>query len=151
MSNYKFTVGEYKTRGGDTAVVRWDKSEDLPDCEDNYLLIGFAVRGSGSKDEINWTKGGLYYEDGEDSDDLMPPAPKRKKVPLEDGDIDIGYQIRMIGHKTRNLVTGVEEGSFSIPMGSFFLRHLFLNQQYEYRVDKNSPWQPFHKEIEDHD
>lgn len=71
MSDYKFGVGEYPTRGGEKAVVQVD------DLAGDYPLAGYVVGPDGQKFWEMWFLDGRALLHKKDGRDLMPPAPAK--------------------------------------------------------------------------
>lgn len=72
MSDYKFGVGEYKTRDGRTAVVEFVMREPYPG---NYKLRGQTQLHNNDWADASWTLDGQFYiNEPESGADLVPPV-----------------------------------------------------------------------------
>lgn len=72
MSEFKFVPGEYKTRDGRRAIVRFRVQEP---CSTSYPLVGEVQGEDGHWDRWTWTEDGVFSRLGKcNKSDLVPPV-----------------------------------------------------------------------------
>jgi hypothetical protein len=132
MSNYKFTVGKYKTRDGRDAVVLAD------DAAGAYPLIGYVVWPDGRKQLHTWLDDGMFDNSSYERADLMPPTKLRPWRPEE---VPLGAWTRLKEHPhCRQLITEVSEYCVGIGIDARGLDKILIDS--EHSTDSGKTWLP---------
>jgi len=141
----KFTPGEYESRDGTIFVI------DLIREGAEYPLVGYR-KDDPTKFSQSWMKDGRCYKYLDESkEDLMTPAPKKKRVPLEVSDIPPGSVLRHESwskEKPWAAISTFADAGASI-IGQFGRLSLINAAQFPWQILRpGGEWLPMWKEIE---